>query len=178
MQQIILIQDVDSVGRRGSLINVRDGFARNFLIPQKLGVRASADNLKRLEGLRLKYEQEEKERADRAKALVGRLEGVTLNVTQKASDEGHLYGSVTSANILEMLAAQGIELEPRMLRLAAPIKEVGVYNVSVVLHESVRTEIKLWVIAEKDEKDEKAQAAEASAKSAPAAAPAADAEKS
>ncbi len=170
MQQIILIQDVEAVGRKGSLINVKDGFARNFLLPQKLGVRASKDNLKRLEGLREKYEAEEKERSERAKALVGRLDGVALNITMKASDEGHLYGSVTNATLHELLAAQNIELEPKMIRLAAPIKEVGVYNVSVVLHETVRTEIKVWVVAEKDEK-----ADDAAAK--PAAEPAADAPK-
>jgi large subunit ribosomal protein L9 len=166
MQQIILIQDVETLGRRGSLVSVRDGYARNFLLPQQLGVRASRDNLKRLEGLRQKYEVEEKERADRAKALVARLEGVSLTVTMKASEEGHLYGSVTNATLHELLAAQGIELDPRMVRLTAPLKEVGVYSVSIVLHETVRTEIKVWVVAEKDAKDAKDEKAGADERAA------------
>lgn len=169
MQQVILLKDVERLGRRGRVVNVRDGYALNYLYPQGMGVRATAANLKRLEGLRKKFEIEEKERAEHARGLSARLEDKSLTLTVKASDEGHLYGSVNSGTIHEALLAEGFEIEPRAVRLVEPIKEVGVYTVPIHLHESVRVEIKVWVVAEK----ETAEAASGGAEPAQAAAEAA-----
>jgi large subunit ribosomal protein L9 len=148
MQELILIDDVEALGRRGSLVKVRDGYARNYLLPQRRAVLATRDNLKRLEGLRKRFEEEEQERISTAKGLLGRLAGLSLTITMKASPEGHLYGSVNVAVLGEALAKEGHEVDPRAIRLAEPIKEVGVYQVPLALHDEVRTEIKVYVVRE------------------------------
>jgi large subunit ribosomal protein L9 len=174
MQELILIDDVEALGRRGSLVRVRDGYARNFLLPQRRAVLATRDNLKRLEGLRKRFEEEEKERVATAKGLLGQLQGVSLTITMKASEEGHLYGSVNVAVIGEALTKQGIGVEPRAIRLAEPIKEVGVYQVPLALHDEVRTELKVYVVREAVPGEETAAAPAEKAGDAAAAGAAAD----
>lgn len=164
MQQVILIKAIETLGRRGAVVRVRDGYANNYLYPHGVAVRATADNMKRLEGLREKFAEEEKVRAAAATALATRVQSVSITLTMKASDEGHLYGSVNVATLVEALKGQGVELEPRAIRLAEPIKQIGVYTVPVVLHEEVKTELKVWVVEEK-EPAAAAEAAEAPAKS-------------
>lgn len=160
MQQLILLEYVEALGRPGMVVKVRDGYALNFLLPKKLAVRATKDNLAKLAGLRAKYEAEEKERAAHARTLGDKLAGVSLTIPMKASEEGKLYGSVSVATIVEALAAQNFTVEPRAVRLADPIKEVGRYEVPLFLHEEVRVEIKLWVVEEKAAEAAAAAAAE------------------
>lgn len=147
-QEVILIEDVEGLGRKGSVVRVRNGYAYNYLLPRRLAVLATTDNMRRLEKLREKYEKEEAERIERAKSLVDRLEGASVTIAAKASEEGSLYGSVQVPQIVEALADSGLEVEPRSVRLAEPIKHVGVYAVPVHLHETVKTEIKVFVVAE------------------------------
>lgn len=149
MQQIILLEDVDGLGRRGSVVRAKNGYALNYLLPQGKGVHANKDNLKRLEGLRAKFQEEEKERISRAKSLSGRFEGKSITITMKASEEGGLYGSVSVPTIVEALTADGLTIEPRAVKLAEPIKHVGVYDVPIHLHETIKLELKVWVVAEK-----------------------------
>jgi len=148
MQKLILIEDVDGLGRRGSLVRAKDGYSRNFLLPKQLAVVATRDNLKRLEGLRKKFQEEEKVRVEKAKGLLERMQDLSVTITVKASEEGHLYGSVNTAVLVEALAAKDLVVDPRVLKLAEPIKEIGVYQVPVVLHDDVRTELKVWVVKE------------------------------
>ncbi|MFG0316779.1 MAG: 50S ribosomal protein L9 [Planctomycetota bacterium JB042] len=149
MQEIILLEDVEGFGRRGSIVRAKNGFALNYLLPQKKGVLANKDNLKRLEKLRVKFEAEEKERIVRAKSLSERFEGKSITITMKASEEGGLYGSVSVPTIVEALAADGLEVDARVVKLAEPIKHVGVYDVPIHLHETVKLDLKVWVVAEK-----------------------------
>jgi large subunit ribosomal protein L9 len=151
MQQVILVQDVDTIGRRGLVVRVKDGFARNYLLPRKIAVLATSDNLKRLEGLRKKYEEEEKERKAAAMSAINKLQGLTLTISAKVSEEGHLYGSVNVAMIQELLAKQGHAIDSKAIRLADPIKEPGVHTVAIVIHEDARTDIKVAVVKEADE---------------------------
>lgn len=153
MQQVILLQYVEALGRPGMLVKVREGYAMNYLLPQKLAVRATADNLKKLQRLREKYEADEKERAAQAKATGEKLAGLSLTIPMKASSEGKLYGSVTVTTLVEALAASGVTLEPRAVRLPEPIKEIGRYEVPLVLHDEVRVEVKVWVVEEKETPD-------------------------
>ena len=99
-------------------------------------------------------EAEEKERAARAKELSGRIEAISVTLAMKASEEGHLYGSVSVATLVEALAGQGVEVEPRSVKLADPIKEVGRYEVPIHLHDDVKTVLKVWVVEEKEVSDE------------------------
>lgn len=149
MQEIILLEDVDGLGRRGSVVRTRNGFALNFLLPQRKGVLANKDNLKRLEGLRVKFQEEEKERVERAKSLSDRFAGKSITITMKASEEGGLYGSVSVPTIVDALQSDGLTVDARAVKLPEPIKHVGVYDVPIHLHETIKVELKVWVVAEK-----------------------------
>lgn len=150
MQKIILLEDVEKLGRRGRVITVKDGFALNFIIPRGLGLRATDINLKRLDGLRKRFVVEEKERQEKAKGLLERLTGQSVTIAMKASEEGHLYGSVQGPMIADSLKEGGFDVEPKAIKLVEPIKEIGVYNVPIQLHDDVRAEIKVWVVEEKE----------------------------
>jgi large subunit ribosomal protein L9 len=165
MQQLILLQYVEALGRPGMLVKVRDGYALNYLIPQKLAVRATTDNLKKLTRLREKFEAEEKERVSVARSLGEKLTGFALTIAMKASPEGKLYGSVTPTTIVEELAAQGFTIEARAVKMAENIKEIGRYEVPVVLHDEVRIEIKVWVVEEQEKPAEPTAGAAAAAPS-------------
>lgn len=149
MQQLILLKYVEALGRPGGTVRVRDGYANNFLLPRGLAVPATRDNMRRLTSLRETFVIEEKARVDRAKALVERIATTSITLTMKASDEGHLYGSVSASMIVESLKEQGIEVDQRSVRLGDPIKEIGRYEVPLVLHEEHSCDLKVWVVEEK-----------------------------
>lgn len=167
MQQLILLEHVEALGRPGMLVKVRDGYALNYLLPKKLAVRATTDNLKKLQRLREKFEADEKERAAYARSLAEKLAGFSVTIPMKASPEGKLYGSVTVATIVEALANAGHAVEPRAVKLGENLKEIGRYEVPLALHDEVRVEIKVWVVEE--QAAPAAPAAEGEAAAAPAA---------
>lgn len=150
MQELILLKHVDKLGRPGGVVRVKNGYANNYLLPQGLAVRATKENMRRLQGLRARFEEEEKQRVERAKALSERISKTMVEIAMKASEEGHLYGSVTAAMIVESLAAQGIEIEVRQVRLAEPIKSIGRYEVPIHLHDDHKCDLKVWVVEEKE----------------------------
>jgi len=150
MQQLILLKYVEAVGRPGGTIRVRDGFANNYLLPKGLAVPASPENMRRLESLRQSFVIEEKARAENAKALVEKIATTSITLTMKASEEGHLYGSVSPTMIVDALKEQGIEMEARSVRLSDPIKEIGRYEVPLHVHEDHSCELKVWVVEEKE----------------------------
>lgn len=148
MVQIILRRDVDNLGEAGEVVDVKAGYARNYLIPQGLALKATEGNLRRLEEERrhaVRAAEREREHADE---LAERLEGRSVTFTVLAGEEGKLFGSVTSADIAEALAREGVPVDKRMVELEEPIKQLGVYRVSVHLHSDVRPEVKVWVVAE------------------------------
>ena len=144
--KIILLDDVTKVGRRGEVRDVSDGYARNFLIPKKLALSATAGNLKNLE--HIKRQQDAK--ADRVKAdaetLRAKIEALVYEERRQASEEGKLFGSVTSSDIAHQLESQGFVIEKRQIELHEPIRALGVYRVLIRLHADVHPEIKVWVI--------------------------------
>ena len=143
--QIILQEDVEKLGTRGQLVDVAEGYARNFLLPRKLGLEATPGNMKRLEKMRTAFAKKtavEKESAEKLAELLG---GVSLTISRKAGDNDQLFGSVTSGDIAEALAAQGYEIEKRKIALADPIKLVGEYEIPVKLHREVSANVKLAV---------------------------------
>lgn len=151
MEVILLVND-EKLGRQGEIISVKDGFARNHLIPRGVAALVTADNLKRAEILKKKYVQEEMERLGMLKELAAKLGTVSVTIQAKASDEGNLFGSVGASQILDALKDQGYEIESKTIRLEENIKKVGVYSVPVVLHgDEIKTEIKVWVVEEKTE---------------------------
>jgi large subunit ribosomal protein L9 len=143
--QIILQEDVEKLGTRGEVVEVAVGYARNFLLPRKLGLEASPANLKRLEKIRVtlsKRTATEKEAAEKQAEL---LRGVTLTLSRKAGENDQLFGSVTAADLADALAAQKFEVDKRQIQLAEPIKLIGEYQVPVKLVHGVTAEFKVVV---------------------------------
>jgi len=145
---IILLDDVSKVGRRGEVREVSDGYARNFLIPKKLALSATAGNLKNLE--HIKTQQEAK--ADRVKAdaesLRSRVEALVYEERRQASEEGKLFGSVTSQDIADFLGAKGLKIDRRRITLDEPIKTLGEFTVSMRLHTDVTAQLRVNVARE------------------------------
>lgn len=148
MTEIILQEDVENLGSAGDVVDVKPGYARNFLIPRGLARRATAGNLKRIQEERRRREKAATRERQVAEDLSERLEGLSLSFSVRAGEEGRLFGSVTASDIADRLAEQGLEVDRRTLQLEEPIKELGVYRVSVDLHAEVRPELKIWVVAE------------------------------
>jgi large subunit ribosomal protein L9 len=144
--EIILRQAVENLGKPGDVVTVKNGYARNYLLPHGMAFEATPGNLKRIAQERGRLEAAESERIDSAQALAKRLEEVQLTFSARVGEEGKLFGSVTSADIAEQLATQGFHVEKRLIDLHEPIKALGVYRIPVKLHADVKPEIRVWVI--------------------------------
>jgi large subunit ribosomal protein L9 len=146
--KIILLDDVTKVGRRGEVRDVSDGYARNFLIPKKLALSATAGNLKNLE--HIKKQQDAK--ADRVKAdaesLRAKIEGLVYEQRRQASEEGKLFGSVTSQDVADFLGTRGIPMDRKRITLEEPIKALGEHSVSMRLHPDVVAQLRVNVVRE------------------------------
>ena len=143
--QIILQEDVEKVGTRGQLVEVREGYARNFLLPKKLALEATPGNLKRLEKMRAAFAKKTAVEKESSQKLAELLASVSLTLSRKAGENDQLFGSVTSGDISEALAAQGYNIEKRKIVLTDPIKLVGEYDIPVKLHREVSATVKLTV---------------------------------
>jgi len=148
--QVILLEKVVNLGNLGEVVRVRDGYARNYLIPQKIARRATDAALKEFEARRAEIEKVKAEKLAAAQATGARLNGLTLKISQKAGVDGRLFGSVTTMDIAEALGAQGFEgIQKSQVRLAdGAIKAVGEFPVQVVLHADVTVDITLQVQGE------------------------------
>jgi large subunit ribosomal protein L9 len=143
--QVILHEDVEKLGARGQIVDVAEGYARNFLLPRKLAVPATASNMKALERMRASFAKREASEKGDAETLAGLLAGVTVRLVRKAGDTEQMFGSVTTADISEALAAQGYTIDKRKIQLADPIKQLGEFDVPVRLHREVIATLKVIV---------------------------------
>jgi large subunit ribosomal protein L9 len=146
--QIILRERHENLGSPGDIVEVKPGYARNYLIPQGLAYEATETNIRRIERDRVQVEKRAEADLVGARTRAASIEGVSLTFNARAGQEGRLFGSITSADIVEKLAEQGIEIDRRQIELDEPIKALGVFSVPVRLHAQVRPEIKVWVIKE------------------------------
>jgi len=146
--KIILLDDVAKVGRRGEVRDVSDGYARNFLIPKKLALSASAGNLKNLGHIKQQAESKAQRIKGDAQGLQQRIEALTYEERRQASEEGKLFGSVTSQDIADFLDRQGVKIERRRIHLDEPIKTLGEATVTVRLHEDVTAQLRVSVTRE------------------------------
>jgi large subunit ribosomal protein L9 len=148
MTDVILREDVKSLGKAGELVRVKPGYARNFLLPRGLAFEATEGNKKRIAAetrARGARDQAERTEAERFAAALG---AVTLTLKGKAGEEGKLFGSITSQDIADALAAQGHQVDRRRIELEHPIKTVGHHTVAVRLHSEVHAEVRVSVVAE------------------------------
>jgi large subunit ribosomal protein L9 len=147
--QVILMEKVANLGELGEVVKVKDGFARNFLIPQGKAKRATEANLKAFESRRAELEKAQAETLTAAKSRGEKLDGLTVQITQKAGPDGRLFGSVTNYDIVEALQKQGHEVERANIRMPqGPLKQVGDYPIQVALHTDVTVSITVSVLGE------------------------------
>lgn len=146
--KVILMSDLRARGRRGQVVDVKPGFARNFLLPQGLALVATPGNLKRFEHEKKKIDARHDAAKDAATATAGRIAGVRIAIAKRAQENGALYGSVTPGEIVSMLSGKGIEVDRRQVDLAGGIKTVGEHLVRIELHAEVVAELTIAVTAE------------------------------
>ncbi len=146
--EVILREHVDNLGRRGEVVKVADGYARNYLLPRKLALPATAGNRKHVERERKIMESREAEEKGAAEAIASRLNAVDIAIARRVGDTEQLYGSVTAADIADFLKAKGFDVDKRKLILPEPIKAIGEYNVPLKLHRDVTVPLKVKVVKE------------------------------
>jgi large subunit ribosomal protein L9 len=146
--EVILREHVDNLGKRGEIVKVADGFARNYLLPRKLALPATAGNRKHVERERKIMEGREAEEKGAAEAIATRLAAVEIAIARRVGDTEQLYGSVTASDIVDFLKSKGFEVDRRKLILPEPLKALGEYDVPLKLHREVTVPLKVKVVKE------------------------------
>ena len=146
--EVILREHVDHLGKRGEIVKVADGYARNYLLPRKLALPATDGNRKHVERERKIMETREGEERGRAEAIAARLQAIDIAIARRVGDTEQLYGSVTAADIADLLKAKGFEVDRRKLILPEPLKTLGEHNVPLKLHREVTVPLKVRVVRE------------------------------
>ena len=155
--QVILLERIGRLGQMGDVVSVKDGYARNFLLPQKKALRATKDNLARFETERSQLEARDLELKKEAEAVAAKLNGMNFVAIRQAGDTGQLYGSVTSRDIAEVITGGGFTVDRRQIVLDRPIKTLGVHATKVALHPEVIVQVSLNVARTEDEADRQAR---------------------
>ena len=145
---VILREDIDNLGSRGEVVKVAPGYARNFLLPKRLAVEATDSNRKIVEQERQAHLRKEAKLQGEAKDLGKLMEGISVTIKQKAGENDQLFGSVTSKDVADALAAKNFTIDRRKVQLDEPIKQLGEFKVPVRLHKEVTTEITVNVVRE------------------------------
>jgi len=146
--EVILREHVDNLGRRGEIVKVADGYARNYLLPRKLALLATDGNKQRIEKERVRFEAAEAEERKIAEAISARMNNLEIEIARKVGETEALYGSVTSSDIAEALAKKGFDVDRRKIQLHEPIKRLGEFDVPVKLQRDVTATLKVKVAAE------------------------------
>jgi len=146
--QVLLREDIDNLGARGEIVRVKAGYARNYLLPRKLAVEATANNVRQIAGEKAALAKREAKERSTAELQASQLQKLTLKFERKVGEAGVLYGSVTSMDIAHALHEQGYEIDRRKIVLREPIKRFGNYNVPVRLHREVTLELPINVLGE------------------------------
>jgi len=147
--RVVLRDDVENIGRKGDLIEVTDGFARNYLVPRGLAMKATKGVVQQAEAMRRNREARDARDREAAQALADRLSGQRIQLRARAGEGGRLFGSVTSADVVDAVRAQtGVELDRRKTQLAEPLKELGAVEVPVKLHSDVEVTLTVDVVPE------------------------------
>jgi len=146
--KVFLKEDVKSLGKIGDVVNVSDGYARNFLLPQKLAVEANTKNIKEFEHNKRTIQEKAAKVRDTNKALSDRISALTLTIRAKAGEEDRLFGSVTSMDIAEALKAEGFDIDKKKIVLEEPIKRLGNFSAEVKVHHEISAAVKISVVPE------------------------------
>jgi len=144
--QLLLIQTVDHLGKQGDVVEVRSGYARNYLLPQGLATLATDHHKRMVEKHRARLLEIEKQRLSSLRSLADAIAKQSINIEANANDEGHLYGSVGATEIVAAMKQAGFNITPDQVRLEGPLKELGLYYVKIHLHAEIESELKVWVV--------------------------------
>jgi large subunit ribosomal protein L9 len=143
---LLLTEDVPTLGKQGEIVAVRSGYARNYLLPQGLATVATEHNKKMVERHRLKQADALKQKIQQLKKLADAISKYSVTIEANANEEGHLYGSIGAADISKSLKTAGFDIGPDQVRLEGPLKELAMYTVKIQLHADVDTDVKVWVV--------------------------------
>jgi large subunit ribosomal protein L9 len=154
---VILLQRVDKLGQMGEVVNVKPGYARNYLLPQKKALRATKENVAQFEQRRTQLEADNLDQRQEAEQVANRLNGLSIVLTRQASDSDQLYGSVTTRDIADEVTAAGFTIDRRQVELDRPIKTVGLHRVHVRLHPEVAVEVTANVARSPEEAESQAR---------------------
>jgi len=144
--ELILLNNVQDLGRIGETVKVADGYARNYLIPRGLASKASPGAIRQLEARKQQLQEIYEAEVDGARSLAGTVEANSVSIPVQAGEDGKLYGSVTTSPSVEAFAEMDVTLERKQVILAEPIRELGVYNIEIKLHDEVSVFAKVWVV--------------------------------
>jgi large subunit ribosomal protein L9 len=144
--KLLLIKDVPKIGKKGDIIEAKEGYARNFLIPNNLAVAATESAMKQVEAEKKAVERKKEKEKERAQELAAKLKGYTITLRHKAGDEGKLFGSITSSEIAEALKAKGFEIDKKQIVMDDHIRLVGHHDVSIKLHPEVTAQLPVEVM--------------------------------
>ena len=146
--QVLLRKDIEGLGHIGDVVQVKTGYGRNYLLPKQLAVPVTAGNIRRVESEKKKVEEERKVLDQELDGMAERLKQVSITIPAKANEEGHLFGSVTAAQIAGLLQAEGYKVEEKMIQMADAVKELGVVEIPIQLKPGLLSSCKIWVVAE------------------------------
>lgn len=144
--KVVLLKGVEKLGKEGDVLEVKNGYARNYLIPQGIALKAIDENFKKLEELKKRKTKLIEERNKKIFALKEKIEGISVTITVEVKDDEEIYGSISEVQIFKFLKEEGIELEKGSLLLEEPIRKLGVYNLKVRLSPEVEANIRVWVV--------------------------------
>lgn len=144
--ELLLIQNVDHLGRQGDVVEVRAGFANNYLLPQGLAIIANDHHKRMVDKHKTKLKEIEKQRLSGLQSLADKIAQQSVTIEANANDEGHLYGSVGAPEIVAALKAIDITITDDQVRLQGPLKELGLYTVKIHLHQEIECDMKVWVV--------------------------------
>lgn len=144
--ELLLTEDVAALGKQGEIVQVRAGYARNYLLPQGLATVATDHNKRMVEKHRINLAELEKQRLAQLKNLADAISKYSVTIEAHANEEGHLYGSIGAADISKSLRSASFDVAPECVRLEGPLKELAMYTVKIQLHQDVETEVKVWVV--------------------------------
>ena len=144
--KVVLLEDIPRLGKMGDLIQTKDGYARNYLLPKKIAVPANPQNLKTLEHQKTLLQQKQNRIKRDAEKLAQKIEKISCTISKPAGEEDKLFGAVTSLDIEESLNEEGLKIDRKRIQLEEPIKSLGIYKVPIKLHPEVTANLKIWVV--------------------------------
>lgn len=151
MMQVILLERIERLGQMGDVVNVKPGYARNYLLPSKKAMRATEENRKQFEAQRAQLEAVNLERRTEASAVAEKMDGLMISLIRQAGDAGQLYGSVSARDVADSVSEAGFTIDRTQVRLAPPIKTTGIHDVAVALHSEVMVTVRVNVARSAEE---------------------------